>query len=81
MGIDVIWQDPIIKKTQELRELYASKFNHDADAIFEDIPKRQERSTRKRVAFPARKPNLDDAVAEANLVGLTADTLSRAGLS
>ncbi len=58
-----MWQDPIVKKTRELRELYASKFKHDADAIFEDILKRQEKSARKRVSFPARKPKLKEKVA------------------
>jgi hypothetical protein len=51
-----MWQDPIVKETRELRKQYASKFKNDADAIFEDILKRQEESKRKRVAFPARKP-------------------------
>ena len=52
-----MWQDPIVKETRELREQYASKFKQNADAIFEDILKRQEKSERKRVAFPPRKPN------------------------
>jgi hypothetical protein len=39
-----MWQDPIVKETRALREQYVSKFKHDADAIFEDILKRQEKS-------------------------------------
>ena len=58
-----MWQDPIVKETRELRKKYASKFKHDADAIFEDILKRQEKSQRKRVTFPARKPDLKGKVA------------------
>jgi hypothetical protein len=50
-----MWQDPIVKETRELRIQYAEQFNHDPDAIFEDIRKRQEKSQRKRVAFAARK--------------------------
>jgi len=50
-----MWQDPIVQETRELREEYASKFKHDADAIFEDILKRQQKSGRKQVVFPARK--------------------------
>ncbi len=53
-----MWEDPIVKETRRLREQYASRFKYDADAIFEDILKRQERVGRKRVAFPARKPKL-----------------------
>ena len=58
-----MWQDPIVKETRKLREQYASKFKHDPDAIFEDILKRQEKSGRKRVAFPSRKPKSKEKVA------------------
>jgi hypothetical protein len=58
-----MWQDPIVKETRELREQYVSKFKHDADAIFEDILERQEKSVRKRVSFPARKPKFKKNVA------------------
>jgi hypothetical protein len=46
-----MWQDPIIKETRELRHQYAAQFNHDLDAIFVDIKKRQEKSKRKFVYF------------------------------
>ena len=52
-----MWRDPIVKETRELREQYAAKFKNDPAAIFEDILKRQEKSERKRVTFPSRKPN------------------------
>ena len=58
-----MWQDPIVKETRELRELYASQFNHDTDAIFEDICNRQEKSERKKVSFPARKPQSKQNIA------------------
>jgi hypothetical protein len=32
-----MWEDPIVRDTRKRREEYAAKFNHDADAIFEDI--------------------------------------------
>ena len=51
-----MWDDPIVKQTRGLRNKYASKFQNDPDAIFEDILKRQEISKRKRLSFPARKP-------------------------
>jgi hypothetical protein len=51
-----MWNDPIVKETRDLRKKYASKFNNDPDAIFEDIRKRQKISKRKRISFPARKP-------------------------
>ena len=51
-----MWQDPIVQETRELREEYAAQFNHDPDAIFEDILKRQNQTTRKVISLPARKP-------------------------
>ena len=56
-------KDPIVKETRELRELYAAQFNHDLDAIFEDIQKRQKESKKKKVTFPARKPYVSQDVA------------------
>ena len=46
-----MWQDPIIKETRELRHQYAAQFNHDLDAIFVDIKKRQEKSKRNLYIF------------------------------
>jgi broad specificity phosphatase PhoE len=51
-----MWQDPIVQETRELREQYAAQFNHDPDAIFEDILKRQNQTTRKVISLSARKP-------------------------
>jgi hypothetical protein len=56
-GLNIMWQDPIVKETRELRKKYAEQFNNDPDKIFEDICKRQDKSKRKRVSFPARRPN------------------------
>jgi hypothetical protein len=55
----MMWDDPIVKETRRLREEYASRFNHDPDAIFEDILRRQENSKRKCVSLPPRKPELE----------------------
>ena len=52
----MMWQDPIVKETRELRRKYASKFNNKTDAIFEDIMKRQAKSNRNRVRFPSLRP-------------------------
>ena len=51
-----MWQDPVVKETRDLRAQYAKRFNHNLDSIFKDIRKRQEKSKRKCVAFPPRKP-------------------------
>ncbi len=51
-----MWRDPVVEETRKRREEYAAKFNHDADAIFEDIRKRQSQAGKKLVSFPARKP-------------------------
>lgn len=51
-----MWNDPIVDETRKLRDSYASEHNHDIDAIFQDIMKRQAESTRKLVSLPPRKP-------------------------
>ena len=51
-----MWQDPIVTETRALREQYANQFCHDADAIFQDILRRQSAPGKKLVSFPARKP-------------------------
>ena len=51
-----MWQDPIVAETRALREQYANQFGHNAEAIFEDILRRQNAPGKKLVTFPARKP-------------------------
>ncbi|MDD5273915.1 MAG: hypothetical protein PHU14_14515 [Methylovulum sp.] len=58
-----MWQDPIVNETRMLREEYAAKFNHDPDALFEDILKRQGQAGKKVVSLPPRKPLLASKVA------------------
>jgi hypothetical protein len=58
-----MWEDPIVKETRELRKKYASKFENDPDAIFEDILRRQEISKKKRISFPARRPKSENNIA------------------
>jgi hypothetical protein len=50
-----MWKDPIIEETRKLREQYASKFNHDIDAIYEDIRQRQALLDKKTITLPVRK--------------------------
>lgn len=51
-----MWQDPIVAETRALREEYARKFGHDADAVFQDILERQTAPGKRLVSFPARRP-------------------------
>jgi hypothetical protein len=59
-----MWQDPIVKETRALREQYANQFGHNADAIFQDILRRQAASGKKLVSFEHRKPVLSNVVAK-----------------
>ena len=56
-------RDPIVEETRKLREEYAAKLNHDPDAIFDDIRKRQSQGGRVLVSFPSRKPKHKPATA------------------
>ena len=38
------WEDPIVEEIRRYREEYAARFNHDLQAIFEDLEKQQEQS-------------------------------------
>ena len=49
-------RDSIVEETRKLREEYAAQFNHDENAIFDDILKRQSQHGRKLVSFPSREP-------------------------
>jgi hypothetical protein len=51
-----MWHDPIIAETRRLRESYAAEHNHDLDAIFEDLLRRQASTSRKVIALPPRRP-------------------------
>ena len=53
-----MWKDPIVAETRSLREQYANQFDHNADAIFQDILLRQAASGKKLVSFQRREPVL-----------------------
>ena len=51
-----MWRDPIVEETRKRRDEYAAEFNFNADAIFDDIQKRQREAGKRLVSFPVRKP-------------------------
>ena len=53
-----MWKDPIVTETRSLREEYANQFDHNADAIFQDILQRQAAPGKKLVSFQHREPVL-----------------------
>ncbi|MFO1433427.1 MAG: hypothetical protein U1F76_25575 [Candidatus Competibacteraceae bacterium] len=50
-----MWKDPIVAETRALRDEYARQFNYDADAIFEDLMKKQAMHPERVVSLPPRK--------------------------
>ncbi|MDS4028875.1 MAG: hypothetical protein RKO66_02220 [Candidatus Contendobacter sp.] len=50
-----MWKDPIVAETRALRDEYARQFNYDADAIFEDLIKKQAAHPERVVSLPPRK--------------------------
>jgi hypothetical protein len=60
-----MWQDPIVAETRKLRDEYASQFNYDADAIFEDLMEKQAAHPERVVSLPPCKVGMHnpDAVA------------------
>ena len=59
-----MWKDPVVTETRSLREQYANQFDHNADAIFQDILLRQAASGKKLVSFQHREPVLLQVVAQ-----------------
>ena len=59
-----MWQDPIVAETRALREQYASQFGHDAEAIFQDILRRQAAPGKVLVSYPPRTPVESKVVAK-----------------
>ncbi len=55
-------RDPIVEETRKLREEYAAQFNHDHNAIFHDILKRQGQRGEKLASFPSREPKHRTAI-------------------
>lgn len=51
-----MWKDPIVAETRALRAEYARQFDDDADALFQDILRRQSAPGKKLVSFPPRTP-------------------------
>ena len=51
-----MWKDEIVEEVRKAREEYAAKFDHDIDAIYKDIKRREAESGRKFVSFPPNKP-------------------------
>ncbi len=50
-----MWTDPIVAETRSLRDEYARQFDYDADAIFEDLIKKQAMHPERVVSLPPRK--------------------------
>ena len=50
-----MWKDPIVAETRAARDEYARQFNYDADAIFEDLMKKQAMHQERVVSLPPRK--------------------------
>ena len=43
---NIMWKDEIVQEVRRAREEYAAKFDHDIDAIFKDIKRREAESGR-----------------------------------
>lgn len=62
-----MWKDPIVAETRAARDEYARQFNYNADAIFEDLIKKQAMHPERVVALPSRKAKILEHVDERHL--------------
>jgi hypothetical protein len=51
-----MWNDEIVEEVRKNREAYASKFNFDLQAMYEDLKKAEKKSKHKKVSFRPKKP-------------------------
>ena len=51
-----MWRDEIVEEVRKNREAYASKFNFDLQAMYQDLKKAEQKSKRKLVSFKPKKP-------------------------
>jgi hypothetical protein len=66
-------EDPILTEMRTLRDEYAASLNHDAEAIYRDILRRQHQSSRKLVRYRPREPRVSAEEAEHNAEHATAE--------
>jgi len=50
-----MWKDSIVEAVRKVREEHARKFNHNLDAIYQDLKKQEKRGGRKVVSLPAKR--------------------------
>lgn len=58
-----MWKDPVVEKTRKLRDDYAHQFNYSINEIFKDLMTKQAEHPDRVVAFPPRKPTLNNVAA------------------
>lgn len=51
-----MWQDAIVQETRQRREVFASQYGHDPDAIFQAILQRQSLSHRAKASYATHTP-------------------------
>jgi hypothetical protein len=59
-----MWKDPIVAEIRSLRDEYARQFDYDADAIFDDLIKKQAMHPERVVSLPPRKAKSLEYVGE-----------------
>jgi hypothetical protein len=53
-----MWTDEIVEEVRKVREEYAAKFNHDLEAIYQDLKKQEREGQRKVVSLPPKEPEM-----------------------
>lgn len=50
-----MWDDEIMEELRAARDKYAAQFNYDLCAIYEDLKRQEQASSRQIVSLPARR--------------------------
>ncbi len=58
VGELVMWRDEIVEEVRKVREEYAAEFNHDLEAIYQDLKKQERAGRHKVVSLPPKEPEM-----------------------
>jgi beta-N-acetylglucosaminidase len=53
-----MWTDEIVEEIRKARDVYATRFDYDLTAIYQDLKEQQDRAEHKIVTIPPTKPVL-----------------------
>lgn len=51
-----MFKDPIVEEVREARQRHSARFNHDLEAIVDDLKKKEQNLNRPLISRPPKRP-------------------------